>query len=1014
MQQRTFQFLLFCLLCSSRLLGQAVDICPAYPEGPIEEGDTIAISFVVENFTDVTYSRIWFSLSGNFRFVDITGSPFENSTVSPINSITSNFYFNAGSSTDIPVTVADGDTLVTIHLVSWFSNPGPEFQFDVVNSYNIINANSSLPFSPCGIIPGSERPVEICPVIPPGPFQEGDIVTVNVLGSGFRDIDRFALNLKYDSVHFEFLNSVFSDPYAFPILATDQEPGRLGIGMVNSQGIIYSWDDGFLMARINFRVTEDTDVFWADLDTLDVPGVPYFVYDYQGVELPLFYCNGAVSTLVDLCPEWAGDSVPTGESFEVDLIASNFDSVHTFALPINYDTSQFTFLSASNSNEQLSDLSIVEEIPGVLRTAGLGVAGGATIADGEVAFTLNFVANQTVEQVDLAVNPTQGAIGVTFEYDPQRRFPITFCGDYLFGDLMANVAASINSTPANECPPEDNFDPEGLAGWKVTFTDQLSGFEYSALAQSENGGVAYLGLPHGSYLREWHPPNELDIWDFCPSPVNYVNVNTSVTDTLRSFVSPIDSCSALESSISSFNLRPCFDNNTFFVRYFNYGSIPAPGAYLDLTIPTVFSPGPNNPVYEVLEDGRYRFQLGDLAPNEGGQFQFVGTLDCDFPLGAAICTEAVIYPNESDCSQISGGNNFTGGRLFASSECDGDSVRFKITNLGDGPSGEVGFVIVEDVVIYLDGTVALEAGEISSLSVPANGSSYRLELELPQDAPYGSQGLSIYEGCGATANGDLSTGFATAYPLLDPDPWLDRYCQIASAAYDPNDKTATPAGVGAGNTIESDQRMEYRIRFQNTGTDTAFTVIIRDTIDQTTLDINSLRPGISSHDYHMNIEGNVLIFTFDNILLVDSFTNEPLSHGFVHFTIEQQPELPGGTQVANRAAIYFDFNAPIITPVSRQVIGSVLFVTQVATFTEQREIVVYPSPTSSFIHFALEDITDRVHCSIFDLLGRNVLSTWLTPRELARVDLTQLPAGQYAYRLRTESAFLQTGIIVKQ
>ena len=107
--------------------------------------------------------------------------------------------------------------------------------------------------------------------------------------------------------------------------------------------------------------------------------------------------------------------------------------------------------------------------------------------------------------------------------------------------------------------------------------------------------------------------------------------------------------------------------------------------------------------------------------------------------------------------------------------------------------------------------------------------------------------------------------------------------------------------------------MEYLIRFQNTGTDTAFLVVIRDTISPF-LDPATVRPGASSHPYTWSLMNNgSLKFTFENIMLPDSNINEAASHGFIKFKIQQQPENLPGTTIHNQAGIYFDYNAPVIT-----------------------------------------------------------------------------------------------------
>ena len=65
-----------------------------------------------------------------------------------------------------------------------------------------------------------------------------------------------------------------------------------------------------------------------------------------------------------------------------------------------------------------------------------------------------------------------------------------------------------------------------------------------------------------------------------------------------------------------------------------------------------------------------------------------------------------------------------------------------------------------------------------------------------------------------------------------------------------------------------------------------------------------------------------LNFIFDNIHLPDSTTNEAGSHGYVIFEIKPLAQLPVGTGIGTGAAIYFDYNAPVLTNVVSNTITS--------------------------------------------------------------------------------------------
>ncbi|MFK7771302.1 MAG: T9SS type A sorting domain-containing protein [Saprospiraceae bacterium] len=138
---------------------------------------------------------------------------------------------------------------------------------------------------------------------------------------------------------------------------------------------------------------------------------------------------------------------------------------------------------------------------------------------------------------------------------------------------------------------------------------------------------------------------------------------------------------------------------------------------------------------------------------------------------------------------------------------------------------------------------------------------------------------------------------------------------VVTASLDPNIKQNYVGETLSGGAIyEDDTTMDYLIHFQNIGTDTAYTVVIRDTLDDAHLNVTTLRGFTSSHDMQVEYEDtNVLIFRFENIYLVDSLTNEEASKGWVGFQIDLLPNQDVGTEISNQAAIYFDYNEPIIT-----------------------------------------------------------------------------------------------------
>jgi len=132
-------------------------------------------------------------------------------------------------------------------------------------------------------------------------------------------------------------------------------------------------------------------------------------------------------------------------------------------------------------------------------------------------------------------------------------------------------------------------------------------------------------------------------------------------------------------------------------------------------------------------------------------------------------------------------------------------------------------------------------------------------------------------------------------------------------SHDPNDKSAANAGFMYKADVDAGQPVAYTIRFQNTGNDTAFNVVIKDTLDAK-LDSNSIEMLQASHAYQLAItDGKYLTWTFNNILLPDSNRNELASHGYIVYRIKPKSNLAVGDTIKNSASIYFDFNSPVKT-----------------------------------------------------------------------------------------------------
>jgi len=150
---------------------------------------------------------------------------------------------------------------------------------------------------------------------------------------------------------------------------------------------------------------------------------------------------------------------------------------------------------------------------------------------------------------------------------------------------------------------------------------------------------------------------------------------------------------------------------------------------------------------------------------------------------------------------------------------------------------------------------------------------------------------------------------------LVTDTFSDEATVVLACAYDPNDKLVSPAGHGVLGAVPlGTERLTYTVRFQNTGTAEAYSVMVRDQLDAG-LDLSSFVVLGASHqltEVCVEQDGEA-VFTFQDIMLPDSGADPLGSQGYVKFHINISSSAQHLTTIHNTASIFFDFNPPIIT-----------------------------------------------------------------------------------------------------
>ncbi|MFN8711583.1 MAG: T9SS type A sorting domain-containing protein [Bacteroidota bacterium] len=232
-------------------------------------------------------------------------------------------------------------------------------------------------------------------------------------------------------------------------------------------------------------------------------------------------------------------------------------------------------------------------------------------------------------------------------------------------------------------------------------------------------------------------------------------------------------------------------------------------------------------------------------------------------------------------------------------------------------------------------------------------------------------------------------------------------------AWDPNDKLVYPQGECTSNYALLGEPIIYTIRFQNLGTAPAINVRITDTLSPS-FDLNSVRVLAASHSLITEVHpGNELQFIFRNINLPDSISDPQGSNGYVVFELLPLTSLASGSVVENKAAIYFDFNAPVITNEPMlTLVDTILPCIALDAELLDRDLTfsVWPNPVSDeYLNIELPENGRNMNVHIYSVqgnlvrsysalsAGRNVLSVYGL---LPGVYIVQLNSNEEQHSLR--------------
>jgi uncharacterized repeat protein (TIGR01451 family) len=553
----------------------------------------------------------------------------------------------------------------------------------------------------------------------------------------------------------------------------------------------------------------------------------------------------------------------------------------------------------------------------------------------------------------------------------------------------------------------------GLSGQMVQF-ERMSDTAIFYFRTYNSSGDYRAYLDTGVYTVSVLPTGPY--WQVCPSSQPITIDTNYLIQTLDWALQPLVLCPLLEVDISAPFLRMTGGGSAYTISYCNNGTIAAQNAYVEVYLDTSLN-FISSSIPVTSQTGRvYSFNLGTVGVGSCGSFEVQVIVDTSAQFEQTHCTEVSIYP-DSICVPL-----WSGPIVEGTVSCQIDSVFFNLVNTGSSMLQPQSYTVIQDDIAMRTGTILLGSGQSVSIRQEAiDGHTYRIEVEQFMGFP-ALLGDPIFskaiEGCNPYPDGSFNVGFVTQYSNGHSAPFRAIDCQQNIASYDPNDKSAQPAGYGLSHYIEQNVSIDYKVRFQNTGTDTAFNIVILDTLSSY-VSTSSLQMGASSHNYTWEIVGgNVLKVSFPNIMLVDSNANEPLSHGFFRYGINQENNNPLGSLIENQAAIYFDYNPPIFTNTTFHTIGENFVPVMLSVedvYVDEIAVSAFPNPFNFTTTIKVEGKTyESLELMVFDISGRVVTQKQTSQGNQIQFSKGNLEAGIYIYQLKGDGVLLNTGKIAVQ
>ncbi len=479
-------------------------------------------------------------------------------------------------------------------------------------------------------------------------------------------------------------------------------------------------------------------------------------------------------------------------------------------------------------------------------------------------------------------------------------------------------------------------------------------------------------------------------------------------------------------------MRRCFSRATT-VTYQNEGSIDEYNAEIFIDFPGYVKLISASRSYTLIDTSEYiyKFSIDTIKAFSEGRINILDYVVCgnEDIRGYTQCIKTWITP-KSYCAEVKDNLAWDKSsiKVLDKAKCIGDSMaQFVVINRGGGDMGaNHEYRFYYDNELAYTGTFKLVSGDSLILDATADGSTIRLEADQHPLHPGKSRPRTTIEGCGSITPALASLGFWPQAANDDLDINKSEVCMEIRDSYDPNDKKVVPTGITDNHYVPEEEFLNYTIRFQNTGSDTAFKIIVVDTLSEH-LDISSLANINASHNFEFEIFGKdikVLSFTFNDVNFLDSTTNEKECHGFIPFKIAPIDSIVPRTRIENFGDIYFDFNSSIRTDTavvialdtnitsSKTILIIEIISNPIGIIEEELlDVQIFPNPTSEYI--IIEGPNDEFkNVDFYNVEGVLVHKQLLSISN--SINVSQLPKGAYFIHIKNKKGKAYTAKVVKQ